>query len=245
MAHGRYTIVGKLADGGMAEIFLAKQHGAEGFEKLVVLKRVLTAFSADPQFRNMFIDEAHISMSLSHGNIVQVLDVGLAGERTFLVLELIEGWDLEQILERAQSTGPEHPWPPSLALYVTAQICRGPGLRPREARPRRAGRWACRSPRRQPDGNVLVSEQGEVKLADFGIAKAERKREQTGAGIIKGKIGFMSPEQALGRALDARADLFSVGTMLYLMLTGRKPSRRRSELESMLRAQRAEFPAPG
>jgi len=242
MAHGRYTIVGKLADGGMAEIFLAKQHGAEGFEKLVVMKRVLTAFSADPQFRNMFIDEAHISMSLSHGNIVQVLDVGLAGERTFLVLELVEGWDLEQILERAQATGPEHPWPPSLALYVTAQVCRG-----------LAYAHAKRAPDGRPLGivhrdvnptNVLVSEQGEVKLADFGIAKAERKREQTGAGIIKGKIGFMSPEQALGRGLDARADLFSAGTMLYLMLTGRKPFEAPSELESMLRAQRAEFPAP-
>ena len=242
MAHGRYTIVGKLADGGMAEIFLAKQHGAEGFEKLVVMKRVLTAFSADPQFRNMFIDEAHISMSLSHGNIVQVLDVGLAGERTFLVLELVEGWDLELILERAQATGPEHPWPPSLALYVTAQICRG-----------LAYAHAKRAPDGRPLGivhrdvnptNVLVSEQGEVKLADFGIAKAERKREQTGAGIIKGKIGFMSPEQALGRALDARADLFSAGTMLYLMLTGRKPFEAPSELESMLRAQRAEFTPP-
>ncbi|HEY4183837.1 MAG TPA: serine/threonine-protein kinase [Polyangia bacterium] len=242
MAHGRYTIVGKLADGGMAEIFLATQHGAEGFEKMVVMKRVLTAFSADPQFRNMFIDEAHISMSLSHGNIVQVLDVGLAGERTFLVLELVEGWDLEQILERAQATGPEHPWPPSLALYVTAQVCRG--LSYAHAKRAADGRPLGIVHRDVNPTNVLVSEQGEVKLADFGIAKAERKREQTGAGIIKGKIGFMSPEQALGRSLDARADLFSVGTMLYLMLTGRRPFEAGSELESMLRAQRAEYPAP-
>ena len=99
--HGRYTIVGKLADGGMAEIFLATQHGAEGFEKPVVLKRILTAFSADPQFRNMFIDEAHISMSLKHSNIVQVLDLGVAGGRYFLVMELVDGWDLEKILQRA------------------------------------------------------------------------------------------------------------------------------------------------
>src|SRR5881628_3539711 len=194
--HGRYTIVSKLADGGMAEIFLGIQHGAEGFEKPVVLKRVLSAFSADPQFRNMFLDEAHISMGLSHGNIVQVLDVGLSGDRTFLVLELVEGWDLSHIMERAQATGPEHPWPPSLALHVTAQLCRA---------------LAYAHSKRSPDGrplgivhrdvnptNVLISEQGEVKLADFGIAKAERKREQTAAGIIKGKIGFMSPEQASG-----------------------------------------------
>ncbi|MBC8132552.1 MAG: serine/threonine protein kinase, partial [Deltaproteobacteria bacterium] len=242
MAHGRYTIVGKLADGGMAEIFLARQHGAEGFQKPVVLKRVLTAFSADPQFRNMFLDEAQISMSLNHGNIVQVLDVGVAGDRAFLVLELVEGWDLAQVMERAQATGPDHPWPPSLALYVTAQICRG-----------LAYAHAKRGPDGRPLGivhrdvsptNVLISEQGEVKLADFGIAKAERKREQTLAGVIKGKIGFMSPEQALGRPLDARADLFSVGTVMYLMLTGRRPFDAGSELESMTLAQRAEYRPP-
>ncbi len=242
MAHGRYTIVGKLADGGMAEIFLAMQHGAEGFQKPVVMKRVLSAFSADPQFRNMFLDEAHISMTLAHGNIVQVLDVGVAGERTFLVLELVEGWDLDQIMERAQATGPDHPWPPSLALYVTAQICRGlayaHGKRGQDGRPLGIVH------RDVSPTNVLISEQGEVKLADFGIAKAERKREQTLAGVIKGKIGFMSPEQALGRPLDARADLFSVGTVMYLMLTGQRPFGAGSELESMLRAQRAEYRPP-
>jgi serine/threonine protein kinase len=242
MAHGRYTIVGKLADGGMAEIFLAMQHGAEGFAKAVVLKRVLSAFSADPQFRNMFLDEAQISMGLSHGNIVQVLDVGVSGERTFLVLELVEGWDLEQIMDRAQATGPDHPWPPSLALYVTAQLCRA--LAYAHAKRGKDGRSLGIVHRDVSPNNVLISEQGEVKLADFGIAKAESKREQTLAGVIKGKIGFMSPEQALGRPLDARADLFSVGTVMYLMLTGRRPFEAGSELESMMKAQRAEYLPP-
>ena len=95
-SHGRYTILGKLADGGMAEIFLAIQHGAEGFEKPIVLKRILTPYSADPQFRNMMLDEAHISMSLQHSNIAQVLDLGVAGGRYFLALELVDGWDLER-----------------------------------------------------------------------------------------------------------------------------------------------------
>jgi len=242
MAHGRYTIVGKLADGGMAEIFLAMQHGAEGFQKPVVLKRILTAFSADPQFRNMFLDEAHISMSLNHGNIVQVLDVGVAGERTFLVLELVEGWDLGQVMDRARATGPDHPWPPSLALHVTAQICRA--LSYAHAKRGPDGRPLGIVHRDVSPTNVLISEQGEVKLADFGIAKAERKREQTLAGVIKGKIGFMSPEQALGQPLDARADIFSVGTVMYLMLTGRRPFDSGSELESMMLAQRAEYRPP-
>jgi len=108
--HGRYTILGKLADGGMAEIFLATQHGAEGFEKHVVLKRILTQFSADPQFRNMLLDEAHISMSLQHSNVVQVLDLGVAGSRYFLVMELVDGWDLERILQRSYGGG--HGLPP-------------------------------------------------------------------------------------------------------------------------------------
>src|SRR3954447_14301984 len=120
--HGRYTILGKLADGGMAEIFLAVQHGAEGFEKPVVLKRILTQYSADPQFRNMLLDEAHISMSLQHSNIVQVLDLGVAGERYFLVLELVDGWDLERILVRAHNAGMV--FPPALALHVITVVCR-------------------------------------------------------------------------------------------------------------------------
>ena len=121
-SHGRYTIKGKLADGGMAEIFLAVQHGAEGFEKPVVLKRILTQWSADQQFRNMLLDEAHISMSLQHSNIAQVLDLGVAAGRYFLALELVDGWDLEKILQRAHGAGMV--WPAALALYVTACVCR-------------------------------------------------------------------------------------------------------------------------
>src|SRR3954464_11749701 len=120
--HGRLTILGKLADGGMAEIFLAVQHGAEGFEKHIVLKRILTAYSADPQFRNMMLDEAHISMSLQHSNIAQVLDLGVSAGRYFLVLELVDGWDLDKILRRAKAASMV--WPPALSLYVVAEVCR-------------------------------------------------------------------------------------------------------------------------
>ena len=118
----RYTILRKIADGGTAEIFLAKQHGAQGFEKSVVLKRIFTTFYADPQFRHMLVDEAHVAMSLNHSNIVQVLDLGEAEGRYFLALELVDGWTLDRILRRSKAAGV--PFPPPLALYLTAEVCR-------------------------------------------------------------------------------------------------------------------------
>ena len=234
--HGRYTILGKLADGGMAEIFLATQHGAEGFEKHVVLKRILTQFSADPQFRNMLLDEGHISMSLQHSNIVQVLDLGAAGSRYFLVMELVDGWDLERIMQRAHAAGVV--WPPALALYVVTVVCRALAYAHGKTR---AGKPLGIVHRDISPNNVLISEQGEVKLADFGIAKAQRKREQTAAGVIKGKVAYMSPEQATGTAIDKRSDIFSVGSLLYRMLTDRLPFDAPSDLEQLLlRVQRAD-----
>ncbi len=237
--HGRYTIVSKLADGGMAEIFLGIQHGAEGFQKPVVLKRVLTAFSADPQFRNMFLDEAHISMSLNHSNVVQVLDLGVSKGRYFLVLELVDGWDLDKILHRAKTASMV--WPPALSLYVVAEVCRALAFA--------HGKLYDGKPlgivhRDISPNNVLISEQGEVKLADFGIAKAQRKREQTAAGVIKGKIAFMSPEQATGAPIDRRSDLFAVGSMLYLLATDKLPFESATDLEAIFRVQRADFTPP-
>ncbi|HVT08136.1 MAG TPA: serine/threonine-protein kinase [Polyangia bacterium] len=238
-SHGRYTIRGKLADGGMAEIFLAVQHGAEGFEKPVVLKRILTQYSADPQFRNMLLDEAHISMSLQHGNIVQVLDLGVASGRYFLALELVDGWDLEKILQRAHAAGLV--WPSALALYVVAVVCRALAYAHGQTRD---GKPLGIVHRDISPNNVLVSAEGEVKLADFGIAKAQRKREQTAAGVIKGKVAYMSPEQAQGGVVDRRSDIFSVGSMLYRMVTDRLPFEAANDLESLLRVQKADFPPP-
>src|SRR3954470_13145661 len=238
-SHGKYTILGKLADGGMAEIFLAVQHGAEGFEKQVVLKRILTQYSADPQFRNMLLDEAHISMTLQHGSIVQVLDLGVAAGRYFLALELVDGWDLEKILQRAHKA--EMVFPTALGLYVVAEVCRALAYahgKSRQAKPLGIVH------RDISPNNVLLSGEGEVKLADFGIAKAQRKREQTAAGVIKGKVAYMSPEQARGEAIDRRSDIFSVGSMLYRMMTDRLPFEANNDLESLLRVQKAEFAPP-
>jgi serine/threonine-protein kinase len=234
--HGRYTILGKLADGGMAEIFLATQHGAEGFEKHVVLKRILTQFSADPQFSNMFIDEAHISMSLQHSNIVQVLDLGVATGRYFLVMELVDGWDLEKILKRSHEVGMA--FPPALALYIVTVVCRALSYAHGKTR---AGKPLGIVHRDISPNNVLISEQGEVKLADFGIAKAQRKREKTAAGVIKGKVAYMSPEQASGAVIDKRSDIFSVGSLLYRMMTNTLPFEAPTDLEQLLRVQKADI----
>src|SRR5215831_8524877 len=118
----RYTILRKIADGGTAEIFLAKQHGAHGFEKMVVLKRIFPQFFADPQFRHMLVDEAHVAMSLNHSNIVQVLDLGDSDGRYSLALELVDGWTLDNVLKRSKAGA--FPFPPALALYLTAEVCR-------------------------------------------------------------------------------------------------------------------------
>src|SRR4051812_40295545 len=236
---GRYRIVRKIADGGMAEIFLAVQRGAEGFERPVVLKRILAALVADPQFRNLMIDEAHVAMSLNHSNIAQVLDLGHAGGRYFLVLEFVDGWDLNLIINRVNAAS--FSLPPELALYIAAEVCRALSYAHAKTRD---GKPLGIVHRDVTPHNVLVSDHGEVKLTDFGIAKALGRRERTGAGIIKGKLAFMSPEQAAGTPLDARSDLFSVGTMLYLMFTGRRPFDAGTDLETVLRVQQCEFPPP-
>ena len=219
--HGRYKIVRRVADGGMAEIFLATQMGRDGFQKPVILKRIHSTIYADPQFRNMFIDEAHISMSLQHSNIVQVLDLGVSAGRYFLVLELVDGWDLGRILHRAATAGTR--LPRELAFHIIADVCRALAY----AHSKTDGERPLGIVHRDiSPHNILVSEQGEVKLTDFGIAKAMNKREQTGTGVVKGKVAFMSPEQAMGKPIDARSDLFSLGTVLYLLMVAGAPVRR-------------------
>jgi serine/threonine protein kinase len=235
--HGRYRIKRRVADGGMAEIFLAIQLGHEGFQKPVILKRIHGTIYADPRFRNMFIDEAHISMSLAHSNITQVLDLGVSAGRYFLVLELVDGWDLGRVIQRAADAGAQ--LPRQLALYICIEVCRALAYAHAKADGDRPLGIVHRdvSPH-----NILVSEHGEVKLTDFGIAKALNKREHTGTGVVKGKVAFMSPEQAMGKPIDARSDLFSLGTVLYLLLTGTLPFEAPSDLETLLRVQKGDYP---
>ena len=236
----RYTILRKIADGGTAEIFLAKQHGAQGFEKTVVLKRIFTSFYADPQFRHMLVDEAHVAMTLNHSNIVQVLDLGEADGRYFLALELVDGWTLDRVLRRSKAAGV--PAPPALALYITAEVCRA--LAFAHGKKRGDGRPLGIVHRDISPHNVLLSEQGEVKITDFGIAKAQTRKESSAGNLIKGKIAFMSPEQASGEPLDARSDLFSVGTMLYVMITRRHPFDAPTDYETLMLVKSGDFTPP-
>ena len=235
----RYRLLNKIAHGGMAEIFLAFQVGAEGFEKQVVLKRILPALAADPSFVRMLVDEAHIASTLNHSNLVQVLDLGKSGDEFFLVLEFVDGWSLEHVRRRAQKARLKLPLP--LALYVVGALCRALAYvhtRKRDGRPLGIVH------RDVNPQNVLLSREGEVKLADFGIAKAIGKREKSATGVIKGKFAYMSPEQSIGADLDARSDLFSVGTLLYILTTGKKPFEGTTDLDLLMQVRKARFEKP-
>jgi serine/threonine protein kinase len=235
----RYRIMRKIAHGGMAEIYLARQVGAEGFEKQVVLKRILPQLAADPQFVRMLVDEAHIASTLNHSHLVQVLDLGKAGGEFFLVLEFVDGWSLEQVRRRAVKAKLKMPL--SLALYVTSALCRALAyVHTRKENGRPLGIVH----RDVSPQNLLVSREGEVKLADFGIAKAVGRREKSATGVIKGKFSYMSPEQSIGAELDARSDLFSVGTLLYILTTGKKPFEGEQDLDVLMQVRKARFEKP-
>jgi serine/threonine-protein kinase len=235
----RYRVHRKIARGGMAEIFLASQIGLEGFEKPVVLKRILPALASDPGFLRMLLDEAHIVSGLNHTNLVQVLDLWRADGQFFLVLEFVDGWSLEQVRMRASKARLKLPL--HLALSITAALCRALHYVHRHTRNGTSLGIVHRDVNPQ---NVLLSREGDVKLADFGIAKAVGRREKSAIGVIKGKFSYMSPEQSIGADLDARSDLFSVGSLLYVLTTGHKPFAGKTDLDTLMLVRRARHQKP-
>ena len=213
---GAYELIAPLATGGMAELFVAKTAGVSGFEKQVALKVIHPNFSSDPDFVHMLVDEAKLAVQLQHMNIVQTYDLGQVDGQYYIVMELIDGADLYKVLKTASEQGLE--FPVDVAAHITSEVATGLDYAHRKNDP--MGRPLKIVHRDISPQNVLVSREGEIKIVDFGIAKAALRNQQTQAGVIKGKYFYMSPEQAWGAKIDARTDVFSTGILLHEMLAG-------------------------
>lgn len=225
-----YELLKPLAQGGMAEIFLARQTAAHGFERLVVVKRVLPELARDQAFIASFIDEAKNGAQLSHPNIVQTIELGEKDGTYFIALEYIDGVDLATLLRIHRNRG--QPMPVACALRIVCDVLMGLEFahNAKDARGTPLGLVH----RDATPSNVLVAWNGSAKVVDFGIAKATAKLEgRTRTGVVKGKLGYMAPEQLDGAALDRRVDQFAVGIMLFELLTNVHPFRGDSELQTV------------
>jgi eukaryotic-like serine/threonine-protein kinase len=223
---GRYVLEKRLASGGMAEIFLAHQAGPAGFQKEVVVKRILRHLASDQKFVEMFLDEARLAAKLSHPNVVQIFDFGEAGGDYFIAMEYVEGWDLEAIIERSiQLRRSIHP---AICARIMADACTGLDYAHRFTD--RSGQAVGLVHRDISPQNIRLSTSGQVKVMDFGIAKARSSSNKTQTGAVKGKLSYMSPEQIMAQDLDGRSDIFALGIVLYEMLTSQRPFGHESEL---------------
>jgi serine/threonine protein kinase len=215
----KFEIQEMVAKGGMAEVYRAKTVGLQGFEKEVCVKKILPHLTEDDSFVNMFINEAKLAATLSYANIVSVHDLCVsANGEYFIVMEYVHGKDLSDVIRAAQLAGREIP--PDIAVYVCREVCKG--LHYAHTKTDASGAPLNIIHRDISPHNVLVSFMGEVKLTDFGIAKASSIMNKTAVGILKGKYGYMSPEQARGQPLDHRSDIFNTGIVLYELIVGER-----------------------
>jgi len=237
---GQYVLQEKIATGGMAEVWKARMRGVEGFQKTVAIKKILPHLSDNQDFIEMFIDEAKLAAQLNHNNIIHIYDLGKIQGSYYIAMEYIDGYDLKTILKLA--TDRDQPINVELALFVASKIAaaldyahrkrdfdeRDLGLVHRDVSPQ----------------NVLISQEGDIKLCDFGIAKAASKASHTQAGALKGKLQYMSPEQAWGRTIDKRSDIFALATVLFDLLTGRKLFTGDNELSILEQVREARITPP-
>ncbi len=237
---GSYLLLERLNTGGMAEIHAAKSFGAEGFGRVLAIKKLLPKVAADEQVVGMFVDEAHIAVMLSHPNIVQTYELGEVRGQYYIAMELVAGKDLRQLQNELRKT--RQLMSVSAAAYVITRVCEALDYAHNKLGP--DGRPMLLVHRDISPQNVLISYDGAVKLTDFGIAKATHRSTETQVGMFKGKIGYLSPEQIAGLPLDRRSDLFNVGILLYELLTGARPFDADSDLDSLTANREAIFPDP-
>jgi eukaryotic-like serine/threonine-protein kinase len=237
---GKYFLLERMNVGGMAEVFRAKAFGVEGFERLVAVKRILPNIAEDKEFIEMFVDEAKIAVQLNHANIAQIFDLGVVDGSYYIALEHIHGRDLRSIFDRCGSQGA--PMPVAQACFVVMKVCEG--LDYAHNKRDQAGNELNLVHRDVSPQNVLVSFEGEVKIIDFGIAKAAGKGSKTQAGILKGKFGYMSPEQVRGLPIDRRSDIFSCGIVLYELLTGERLFQGESDFSTLEKVRNVEILPP-
>jgi serine/threonine-protein kinase len=238
---GKYTLLRKLASGGMAQLFLALQKSVAGFEKLVVIKRILPQMNQDRAFIDMLLHEARIAATLSHPNIVQIFDVGQVDGTYFIAMEHIHGEDIRSLVRQMKAAGYRE-FPLEHAIGIALGMCAG---------------LAYAHEKRDLDGsflnivhrdispqNVVITFSGDVKIVDFGIAKSDAATNETKSGRLKGKVPYMSPEQARGERLDARSDIFAAGVILFELTTGKRLFKGQSEYETLKLICDRDYPLP-
>ncbi|HSN29841.1 MAG TPA: protein kinase [Kofleriaceae bacterium] len=237
---GKYLLLDRISVGGMAEVFKAKSYGVEGFEKIIAIKRILPTMGEDRDFIKMFIDEAKIAGQLAHANICQIFELGRIDGSHFIAMEYIWGKDLLQIQNRVRKLKQQMPVP--MACFAIAKVLEGLDYAHRKRDP--LGRPLEIVHRDCSPQNVLISYEGEVKVIDFGIAKATSRNSRTMAGVLKGKFGYMSPEQVRGLPLDRRSDIFALGTMLYECLTGERLFQGETDFSTLEKVRNVDIQPP-
>jgi len=234
---GPYELLRRIATGGMAEVYLARRAGPHGFQKIVAVKRILPQYARDTDFVAMFVDEARVCARLGHPNIVSVFDFGEHDGELYMAMEYVDGTTGARLIRAAANRNEDIPL--DICLYITLSILRG--LEYAHSARDDEGKSLSLVHRDVSPGNVLIDRSGAVKLTDFGIARAAEIERRTDAGQLKGKLGYMSPEQVLGRDLDARSDIFTLGIVLAEMLILRPLFSGGKELDVLLRIRDADL----
>jgi hypothetical protein len=235
---GKYVLLERISVGGMAEVFKAKAFGVEGFEKILAIKRILPSMAEDADFIEMFIDEAKICGQLNHANICQIFELGRVDDSHFIAMEYVWGKDVLQIQNRFRKL--RQAMRPEMAAFIAAKLCEG--LDYAHKKKDAGGRPLGIIHRDVSPQNILVSYDGELKIIDFGIAKAASRSSKTQAGVLKGKFGYMSPEQVRGQPLDRRSDVFAIGTILYELLTSDRLFIGESDFDTLEKVRNVDVP---